>query len=212
MAHLLDDLGENLIHGNKEEVERQTREALQQKIPASEILNRGLLPAMEVVGKKFREFEFFLPEVLVAARAMKAGMEILQPLLTETGVKPAGRIILGTVRGDLHDIGKNLVGMMLQGAGFEVIDLGIDVTPELFLKEAMDQKVHLVGLSALLTTTMVSMKDTIKAFEEAGYRENVRIIVGGAPVTEKYAREIGADGYAADAPTAAELAKKLIIA
>ena len=210
MKQLLETLGQNLIQGNREEVQRLTHEALVLNLSPADILNKGLLPAMDIVGKKFREFEFFLPEVLVAARAMKAGMEILQTLLTQTGVKPIGKIILGTVRGDLHDIGKNLVGMMLQGAGFEVIDLGIDVSPQKFVESARAHEVHIVGLSAMLTTTMLSMKDTIQAFQEEGEGERVKIMIGGAPVTEKFAREIGADGFAVDAPRAVELAKSLM--
>ncbi len=210
MKNLLENLSQNLINGNKEAVEKLTRQALKKEVTARDILNKGLLPGMEVVGRKFREFEFFLPEVLVAARAMKAAMEIIKPLLIETGVKPVAKVILGTVRGDLHDIGKNLVGMMLQGAGFEVIDLGIDVAPEKFVEMAKQEEVDLVGLSALLSTTMVSMKNTVEAFRNAGYRDKVKIIIGGAPVTKAYADEIGADGYAADAPSAADLAKALL--
>jgi len=210
MNQLLEELGQNLIKGNREEVQRLTSKAVETRLPPAQILNDGLLPAMDSVGKKFREFEFFLPEVLIAASAMKAGMEILQPLLTQTGVKPTGKIILGTVQGDLHDIGKNLVGMMLQGAGFEVIDVGIDVSPAKFVETAREHSVQVVGLSAMLTTTMLSMKDTIQTFLERGERENVKIIIGGAPVTENFAREIGADGYAIDAPSAVTLAKSLL--
>jgi 5-methyltetrahydrofolate--homocysteine methyltransferase len=210
MKNLLQELSENLIGGKKEVVEELTRQTLQNGTEARDILNKGLLPGMEVVGQKFRDFEFFLPEVLVAARAMKAAMEIIKPILVETGVRPVAKVVLGTVRGDLHDIGKNLVGMMLQGAGFEVIDLGIDVTPEKFVEMARQHQVELVGLSALLTTTMVSMKDTVQAFRDAGYRDRVKIMIGGAPVTEEYANEIGADGYASDAPSATELAKSLL--
>jgi 5-methyltetrahydrofolate--homocysteine methyltransferase len=210
MKNLLQELSENLIGGKKEVVEELTRQTLQNGTEARDILNKGLLPGMEVVGQKFRDFEFFLPEVLVAARAMKAAMEIIKPILVETGVRPVAKVVLGTVRGDLHDIGKNLVGMMLQGAGFEVIDLGIDVTPEKFVEMARQHQVELVGLSALLTTTMVSMKDTVQAFRDAGYRDRVKIMIGGAPVTEEYAIEIGADGYASDAPSATELAKSLL--
>ncbi len=210
MRQLLEELGHNLINGNREEVQRLTREAVESQLPPAEILNTGLLPAMDIVGRKFREFEFFLPEVLVAARAMKAGMEILQPLLTQTGIKPVGKIVLGTVQGDLHDIGKNLVGMMLQGAGFEIIDLGIDVSPVKFVQTVREHSAQVVGLSAMLTTTMISMKDTIRTFSEAGIREKVKIITGGAPVTENFAKEIGADGYAIDAPSAVDLTKSLL--
>ncbi|MBN2367240.1 MAG: corrinoid protein [Calditrichaeota bacterium] len=210
MNQLLKELGQNLIEGNREEVERLTIKALENKISPEEILNEGMLPAMDIVGKKFRDYEFFLPEVLVAARAMKGGMAIIQPLLSQSGIEPVGKVMLGTVRGDLHDIGKNLVGMMLQGAGFEVVDLGIDVTPEKFVEMSRKHSVQLIGLSALLTTTMGAMQDTIQAFIDNNYRENVKIIVGGAPVTDEYARKIGADGYALDAPAAVELAKTLI--
>jgi len=165
---------------------------------------------MSEIGILFKNNEVFIPEVLIAARAMKAGMAILKPLLIEKDVKPVGKVVLGTVKGDLHDIGKNLVGMMLEGAGFEVIDLGIDVSPEKFVEAARDNQADCVAMSALLTTTMPHMKDTIEAFEAAGLRENVKIMIGGAPITQSYADEIGADGYASDAASAAELAKNLI--
>jgi len=165
---------------------------------------------MNVVGTKFKNNEFYVPEVLIAARAMHAGMDILKPLLTESGVEPIAKVAIGTVQGDLHDIGKNLVAMMLEGAGFEVIDLGVDVKPEQFVDAVKNQGAELVCLSALLTTTMPYMKDTIQALKEAGVRDQVKVMIGGAPVTQSYADEIGADGYASDAATAVDVAKELL--
>ncbi|HDN84570.1 MAG TPA: cobalamin-binding protein, partial [Candidatus Aerophobetes bacterium] len=162
------------------------------------------------VGDKFKKNEFYVPEVLIAARAMKAGMEIIRPLLTKKGVKGAGKIILGTVRGDLHDIGKNLVGMMLEGAGFEIIDLGVDVPPEKFVEAAREKGADIIGLSALLTTTMPGMKDVIEAIKSSDLKGKLKVMIGGAPVTQDYADEIGADGYAPDAASAVDKAKQLI--
>ena len=186
------------------------QEALDAGEKAADILNVGMIGAMAVVGEKFKNNEIFVPEMLIAARAMKKGVEVLQPHLAKQGVEPIGKVILGTISGDLHDIGKNLVGMMIEGAGFKVLDLGVDVPPEKFIevmKENPDCKV--VALSALLTSTMPALTATIKAIEEAGLRDTVKIMVGGAPVTQAFADEIGADGYSEDAASAAELAKKL---
>jgi 5-methyltetrahydrofolate--homocysteine methyltransferase len=186
------------------------QEALDEGAKAADILNIGMIGAMAVVGEKFKNNEIFVPEMLIAARAMKKGVEVLTPYLKAAGTESAGKLILGTVAGDLHDIGKNLVGMMIEGAGFEVIDLGVDVPAEKFIetmKENPDCKI--VALSALLTTTMPAMKDTVDAIVASGLRNTVKIMVGGAPVTQAFADEIGADGYSEDAASAAELAKKL---
>jgi 5-methyltetrahydrofolate--homocysteine methyltransferase len=177
---------------------------------SKEILNNGLLAAMDVVGRDFKSGELFIPEVLMCARAMHAGLDLLRPLLAESGAASLGKIILGTVTGDLHDIGKNLVSMMLQGAGFEIIDLGTDVKPEQFVAAVRDEGADLVGMSAMLTTTMPAMKSTITALEEAGIREKVKVIIGGAPVTNNFAQEIGADSYAPDAGSAVETARELL--
>ena len=206
----LQGIAENVIKGNAPEVERLVREAIDEGVGAAEILNQGLVAGMNVVGDKFKNNEFYVPEVLIAARAMKAGMALLRPLLVDTGVKPVAKFLIGTVKGDLHDIGKNLVAMMMEGAGFQVIDLGIDVPPEKFVEAIKAESPELVGMSALLTTTMISMKDTIEALDRAGVRDKVKVMVGGAPVTQDYADEIGADGYAPDAASAVDKAKELL--
>ncbi|HDI00508.1 MAG: cobalamin-binding protein [Candidatus Latescibacterota bacterium] len=206
----LQGIAENVIKGNAPEVERLVREAIDEGVGAAEILNQGLVAGMNVVGDKFKKNEFYVPEVLIAARAMKAGMALLRPLLADTGVKPVAKFLIGTVKGDLHDIGKNLVAMMMEGAGFQVIDLGIDVPPEKFVEVIKAESPELVGMSALLTTTMISMKDTIEALDRAGVRDKVKVMVGGAPVTQDYADEIGADGYAPDAASAVDKAKELL--
>jgi Predicted cobalamin binding protein len=176
----------------------------------SDVLENHLIPAMAEVGKRFDENEFFVPELLIAARAMQEGMKILNPLLKASGIEKRGRVVIGTVKGDLHDIGKNLVGSMLEGGGFEVVDLGVDVAPERFVEAAKEKAGTIVGLSALLTTTMPSMRDTIVALEKEGFRDQVRVMIGGAPVTQAYADEIGADGYSENASSAVALAKKLV--
>ena len=186
------------------------QEALNAGLDASAILQDGLIAAMGEVGALFEEGEYFVPEMLVAARAMKVGLAILQPLLVDAAVEPVGQVVIGTVRGDMHDIGKNLVGMMLEGAGFKIIDLGTDVAPEKFIEAIKESGANIVGLSALLTTTMPSMERTINALSAAGVRDQVKIIVGGAPVTAEYAQKIGADGFAADASQAATIAKSLL--
>jgi len=206
----LKQIAENLIKGDAAKVKELTQKAVDEREDVEKILNEGLLAGMSVVGDKFKKNEIYVPEVLIAARAMKAGMEIIRPLLTEKGVKGAGKVVLGTVRGDLHDIGKNLVGMMLEGAGFEVIDLGVDVSPEKFVEEVKKTGAQIVGLSALLTTTMPGMKDVIAALTEEGIRKNVKVMIGGAPVTQDYADEIEADGYAPDAASAVDKVKELI--
>jgi 5-methyltetrahydrofolate--homocysteine methyltransferase len=185
------------------------KEAMAAGVPAQKILNEGLIAGMNVVGKRFRENEYFVPDVLISAKAMKAGTALLKPALVASGAKPVGIVLIGTVEGDMHDIGKNLVAMMLEGAGFQVVDLGVNVSPDKF-KEALQQNAGaaVVGLSALLTTTMVNMKKTIDALREA--RKSIKVIIGGAPVTDKFAKEIGADGYAADASRAVDVVKRLL--
>jgi 5-methyltetrahydrofolate--homocysteine methyltransferase len=207
----LDDLRQNVIDGNAASVPDLVKQAMSEGAPPDKILNQGLISGMAEVGRLFEEGEFFVPEMLIAARAMKAGLALLRPHLAAANVKAVGKVILGTVQGDLHDIGKNLVGMMLEGAGFEVIDLGADVSPDKFVAAVKEHKPDLVGCSALLTTTMPKMKTTIEALTEAGLRGSVKVMIGGAPVTEKYAAEIGADLYAPDASSAANRAKQAVL-
>lgn len=207
------DLGEirqALESGNAQAVRKLTEAALGQGISAETVLNEGLIGAMSRVGEKFKKNEVYVPEVLVAARAMYAGLDIIRPILVETGTKAVGKLVIGTVRGDLHDIGKNLVRMMFEGAGFQVVDLGIDVPEDKFIDAIRTERPDLLGMSALLTTTMPAMKTTIEALENAGLRDKVKVIVGGAPVTQHFADAIGADGYAPDASSAVDLAKELI--
>jgi len=205
----LQALADALIRGDRDTTAQLTKAAIDDGTPPGEILNKGLIAGMAVVGERFKNNEFYVPEVLIAARAMHAGMDLLKPLIAESDIQPAGRAAIGTVKGDLHDIGKNLVAMMFEGNGFEVFDLGVDVSPEKFM-EAVDQGANIICLSALLTTTMPSMADTIKAFVEAGKRDKVKFLIGGAPVTQNYADEIGADGYAPDAASAVDKAKELL--
>lgn len=195
---------------DEERVKGAVERALQANAEPLEVINNGLIAGMNVVGKKFREGDVFVPEVLMAAEAMRAGMEIIKPKLMGKEIPTIGTAIVGTVEGDLHDIGKNLVIMMLEIGGFKVVDLGIDITPDQFVNAAKENNAILVGMSALLTTTMMKMKDTIDALEEAGVRKGVKVIIGGAPVSQDFADDIGADGYAPDAATAAELAKNLV--
>ena len=206
----LKQIADNLIKGKAPEVKELVQKALDEGQDVEKVLNEGLVAGMNVVGAKFKANEFYVPEVLIAARAMKNGMEILRPILEEKNIRGIGIVVLGTVKGDLHDIGKNLVGMMLEGAGFEVIDAGIDVSAEKFVETAKEKDASLIGLSALLTTTMVSMKDVVKAAQEAGLDGKVKIMIGGAPVTQSYADEIGAQGYAPDAASAVDKAKELL--
>lgn len=205
----LKDINQGVLDGDMKKVKDSVQAALNASISASDILQSGLIPAMGEVGRLFEQGEYYVPEMLIAARAMKGGLEIIKPLLVESGVESIGKVAIGTVKGDLHDIGKNLVAMMLEGAGFEIIDLGTDVPPEKFV-EAVKNGADIIGLSALLTTTMSSMVGTIQAIKEAGYREKVKVIIGGAPLTAAYATQIGADGYAADASQAVQVAKKLL--
>ncbi|HBN94808.1 MAG TPA: cobalamin-binding protein [Firmicutes bacterium] len=207
---VLQDINQALQRGDVNGVKQGVQEALDNNLEPRQILVDGLLSAMEVIGVKFKNNEVFVPEVLIAARAMNAGMELLKPKLVETGVKPIGNVVLGTVKGDLHDIGKNLVRMMFEGVGLTVFDLGVDVSAEKFVEAIQEHDPEIVGLSALLTTTMGEMKKVIQAIEDAGLRDKVRIMVGGAPVTSKFAQEIGADLYAKDAAEASFEAKKLV--
>jgi 5-methyltetrahydrofolate--homocysteine methyltransferase len=207
---LLQKISEELQKGNYQEMPKLIQEALKAQIPPSKILSDGLIAGMGIVGDLFRRDELFIPEVLVSAKAMQAGMDILRPKLIETGAKLAGKIVLGTVKGDLHDIGKNLVGMLMEGGGYQVIDLGIDVPADKFVAAVKSHKPSLLGLSALLTTTMSRMKEVIESLVTAGIRNQVKVIVGGAQVNEKFTKEIGADGYAPDAASAVEKARQLI--
>jgi 5-methyltetrahydrofolate--homocysteine methyltransferase len=210
MSEILSAISTAIIEGNLDDIVELTEDALDDGLEAQEILNQGLMPGMDHVGVEFKAGNMFVPEVLRSARAMQASMDILNPLLAESGVKMVGKILLGTVKGDLHDIGKNLVGMMCEGAGFEVKDLGKDVAPESFVEAVKGFEPDVLGLSALLTTTMRAMEHTIKALEEAGVRDQVKVMIGGAPVTQSFADQIGADGYASNAASAAEMAKKFV--
>jgi len=207
---VLQRLCEELQQGNFDLMADLTREALRQGIEPGRILNEALVAGMDIVGDKFRRDEIFLPEVLISAKAMQASMDVLRPSLVGAGVRMAGKIVLGTVKGDIHDIGKNLVGMLREGAGYEVINLGTDVSAEKFVQSVKANQPNLVGLSALLTTTMLGMKDIIHSFVEAGVRDKIKVVVGGAPVTEDFARNVEADGYAPDAARAVEKVRELI--
>jgi len=203
-------IADAVMAGKAPAVKQMVTDALAEGVSAEALLNEGLVVGMTELGILFKNNEVYVPEVLIAARAMKAGTEILKPLLAAANVQAIGTVAVGTVKGDLHDIGKNLVAMMLEGTGFKVIDLGIDVSPEKFLDAAVNQGAQILGLSALLTTTMPSIKDTIEALNAAGMRDKVKVMIGGAPVTQSYADEVGADGYSSDAASAADLAKELI--
>jgi 5-methyltetrahydrofolate--homocysteine methyltransferase len=206
----LESLAQAIIGGKKDQAEALTKQAIEDGAAPEEVLSKGLIAGMNVVGQKFKANEFYVPEVLIAARAMKASMEQLKPALAVTGAQPVAKVAIGTVKGDLHDIGKNLVAMMLEGAGFEIIDLGVDVKPEKFVESVMEKSANIIALSALLTTTMPSMKDTIAALEAAGIRDKVKVMIGGAPVTQNYSDEIGADGYSPDAASAVDTAKSFV--
>lgn len=207
---LLADIAEALIEGNAPRVKALTEEALTKGISPLEIVNSGLIKGMDVVGEQFRKMEISVPEVLISARAMHTSLEILKPLLSEQKVEPRGIFMIGTVKGDIHDIGKNLVGMLMEGAGFEVIDLGVDVPPEKFVEAVRNENPDIVGMSALLTITMQEMEEIIEAIEEAELRTEVKIMVGGAPLTQEFADRIGADAYGEDARDAVEKAKTLL--
>jgi 5-methyltetrahydrofolate--homocysteine methyltransferase len=209
MSEILSEISAMIIDGNFREMGDKTNAAIAEGIEAKTILNEGLMSGMDHVGIEFKAGNFFVPEVLRSAKSMQEAMNIIRPILAETGSVPAGKILLGSVKGDLHDIGKNLVGMMCEGAGFEVIDIGKDVDPAAFVEAVNKHQPDILGLSALLTTTMLSMERTIKALVEAGIRESIKVLVGGAPVTQDFADQIGADGYASNAATASDLAKKI---
>jgi 5-methyltetrahydrofolate--homocysteine methyltransferase len=209
MADILQQIASNLYDGEDEAVAELVQKALDQGMEPNEVLQGGLIAGMDEVGRDFKAGDLFVPEVLIAARAMHAGMGVLRPLLAESEVPSAGKYLIGTVKGDLHDIGKNLVKMMLEGAGFETIDLGTDVEPQAFVNAVKEHQPSLLGMSALLTTTMVQMRTTVEALEEAGVRATVKIMVGGAPVTEAFAQEIGADAYAPDAASAVDVARAM---
>jgi 5-methyltetrahydrofolate--homocysteine methyltransferase len=204
------DLYSGILEGDRAATVAGVTQALEAKNDPAEILNKGMIAAMKEVGRLFEEGEYYVPEMLIAARAMQAGLAILKPLLVDSGVEPAGKVAVGTVKGDLHDIGKNLVAMMLEGAGYAITDLGTDVAPEKFVAAIQEDGVDVVALSALLTTTMPSMKATIEAILAAGLREDVKVIVGGAPVTQEYADQIGADGFASDASGAVTVTESLL--
>ncbi len=212
MDSLLEVIRRGVMEGDMPLTQEKVQEAIAAGVAPSDILQEGLIAAMAEVGRLFEEGEYFVPEMLIAARAMKAGLALLRPLLVAADVKPVGKVAAGTVKGDLHDIGKNLVCMMLEGAGFEILDLGVDVPPEKFLDTVVNQHIDILAMSALLTTTMPNMKTTLEVLKQAGVRHKVKVIIGGAPVTDAYAREIGADGYAPDASRAVALAKSLIAA
>lgn len=203
-------LKESVIKGDAKSARSLTEQALASGAEPLQLLNDYLVPAMNEVGRRFECNEFFVPELLLAARAMKASLELLRPILAQRGTEPVGRAVVGTVKGDLHDVGKNLVVSLLEGGGFEVFDLGVNVPPEKFVAAAREKNAQIVGLSALLTTTMPSMKLTIDAFRAAGLRDQVKILVGGAPVTQRFADDIGADGYGENAPMAVALARKCL--
>lgn len=207
---IIAELVKALSEGTSNLVQHLTAKALQEGMDPELILKKGLFAGMDIVGEKFKNGEIFIPHVLIAARAMHAGMDILKPLLVKTGARPAGKFIIGTVQGDHHDIGKNLVSMMLQGKGFEVIDLGVDVQTDTFVQSVRNSDANILGMSALLSTTLPFMKETIDAIKTAGLRAKVKIMVGGGPVTQAFADEIGADGFAQDATEAAENALRLI--
>ncbi len=201
---------EAVVRGDMAAAESGVQEAVGEGTAPEKVLNEGLIKAMAEVGARFEAGDFFVPEMLIAARAMKAGIAILRPLLAEAGIEPVGKVVIGTVSGDLHDIGKNLVGLMLEGAGFEVIDVGTDVSADSFVEAVQNEKPQLLGLSALLTTTMTGATEVIQKLNEANIRESVKVMVGGAPVTQAYADQIEADGYASDAASASKKAKELL--
>jgi 5-methyltetrahydrofolate--homocysteine methyltransferase len=201
---------ETLMNGDREAASRLVKAALDEGAAIGDIMENGLVAAMDAIGKKFKANEIFIPEVLIAAKAMHAGMAVLEPHFAKHGIKPIGRVVIGTVKGDLHDIGKNIVSMMFRGACFEIDDLGIDVSPEKFVETARSKEADIIAMSSLLTTSMSAMKDTVKAVAAAGLAGKVKIMVGGAPVTQSFADAIGADGYAKDAATAVDKARELL--
>jgi 5-methyltetrahydrofolate--homocysteine methyltransferase len=210
MDERMKQLNEYVIDGDMDAVINEVQTAVDDGISADVILHEGLIPAMDVVGRLFEDGEYFVPEMLVSARAMQGGLNLLKPLLVAGDVEPAGKVVIGTIQGDLHDIGKNLVAMMLEGAGFSINDLGVNVSPAQFVEAAKDFDANIVCMSALLTTTMPNMSKVVDSINEAGLHDRVRIMIGGAPVTQEYAEKIGADGYSKDASAATRLAKKLV--
>ena len=210
MSAVLEKIFEGILDGNANQTVAGVQQALDEGLDPAKILNEGMIAAMSEVGRLFEEGEYFVPEMLIAARAMQKGLELLKPFLAEADVKSPGKVAIGTVKGDLHDIGKNLVAMMLEGAAFEVIDLGTDVSPERFIRAVNENGAQIIAMSALLTTTMPNMKNTIEALKEAGLRDKVKVMIGGAPVTQSYADQIGADGFAEDASRAVAKAKSLL--
>lgn len=210
MEGTLKNLKQAIIEGNRNNAVDLTNQLLEAKVSPKEILDDGLIAGMSAVGELFKKGEYFVPEMLIAARAMKSALELLRPLLVDTGVEPIGTVVIGTVRGDLHDIGKNLTAMFLEGAGFRVVDMGVDVSADKFIAAIKENKANLLGMSALLTTTMTYTSEVIKALEAENMRKQVKIIVGGAPITQEWANQIGADGFALDAASAADKCKELI--
>ncbi|MFA6611622.1 MAG: corrinoid protein [Bacilli bacterium] len=208
---ILTEISQYLQQGKAKDVKALVQKALEDHYSPQDILNEGMIAGMQIIGAKFKKNEVFVPEVLIAARAMNAGLEVLRPILIDSGVKPIGKAIICTVAGDLHDIGKNLVKMMFEGQGIECLDLGVDVHPTVIIEAIKQHKPDFVCLSALLATTMMGQKDVIEALKQAGLREQVKVLIGGAPVTMAFAEEIGADGYAMDAASAAELAKEILL-
>ena len=208
--NIQDIIFDSILEGDSAAAKAGVEQALAAGLDPTIILNEGMIAAMKEVGKLFEEGDYFVPEMLIAARAMQSALSVLKPHLVDADIKPAGKVAVGTVQGDLHDIGKNLVAMMLEGAGFVIIDLGTDVSPEKFVAAIQDEQVDVIALSALLTTTMASMEATVKAINESGLRDKVKIIVGGAPVTQEYATHIGADGFASDASSAVTITEKLL--
>jgi len=210
MEKIVKEIYDAVVNGNANAVKTKVQSALDAGVDIESLLNEGMIAPMKEVGQLFESGEYFVPEMLIAARAMQAGMTLIRPVLLAQDIKPVGKVVIGTVKGDLHDIGKNLVSMMLEGAGFEMIDLGTDVSPEKFLEAIQTHQPDIVGISALLTTTMTNMDATLRFFEEHKVRDQVKVIIGGAPVTQAYANTIGADGYAPDANQAAALARQLM--
>ena len=206
----LKKLYDAVVSGDAKTTQALTQQALAEGVDPLKLVNEHMVPAMDEVGRRFEANEYFVPELLISARAMKAALELIRPLLVARGDKPVGRVAIGTVKGDLHDIGKNLVSSLLEGGGFEVIDLGVNVSPEKFIETVNTKQANIVAMSALLTTTMPSMKTTIDALKQAGVRNKVKVLIGGAPITQKYADEIGADGYSENAVGAVALAKKAV--
>ena len=208
--NILKEIRDALMQGDRNGVVKATSQAFEQGVAVKDIIDLALVAGMEVIGAKFKANEIFIPEVLISARAMHAGMAVLEPHFVKNGIKPIGKVLIGTVKGDLHDIGKNIVSMMLRGACFEIDDLGIDVSPQKFIDAARSKDIDIIAMSSLLTTSMNAMRDTINALNTAGLRDKVKVLVGGAPITREFAGSIGADGYAGDAATAVDKAKELL--